>query len=269
MMRNKTNLAVLFLGLSGLLSAQNVGINTETPVTTLHIEGSSKTAPTYTDGILVPKVSKFPTETDVVKGMLVFLEVKPGVDVIPNPSKPTEKVADPKDNFYFYDGEKWIPFIRDFNKELDENIYSFNGNGMNGNPTTGGRFIFTDFHKKTKDGFSISDNTITVGKKGTYNLNFFTSIIRKNSPAPSSQANYNYTIEISRADGSRISLPTATSYPNQESTSGANLSYSNIVELAVGDKIFVTGKGDGTDPKDTFEAYGNNNMILTFLYDEL
>ena len=61
--------------LFGVLSFAQVGINTTTPNAVLDIRATSATAPTNTDGLLIPKVDVFPATnpTAAQQGMLVYL----------------------------------------------------------------------------------------------------------------------------------------------------------------------------------------------------
>lgn len=71
------------------LSAQ-VGINTDTPQSTLDIEASNRVSPSNTDGLLIPRIDAFPTTdpTAAQNGMLIFLTQADG--------------SSPK-GFYFWD----------------------------------------------------------------------------------------------------------------------------------------------------------------------
>lgn len=257
MVRNTKKLAAFLVAISGCVYAQ-VGINTEAPKATLHIEGNSKTAPSGVDGILIPKIKNFPTTNPTTKGVLVF--VQGNENMIQDPNDAARKIQEYPDNFYFWEGTKWIPFVKDFNKELDETIYSFNGKGM-----TGGYFNFSSFNKKTTDLFTLSNNTIRVGKSGTYFINFFSSIKRNGATL---QSNFLYDIEI---NGTK-KFSDFVGFPIGEATTGATISFGTIVRLSAGDTIRV--KGAGTQGNNviqtgslTYETYGNNNFVLTFIKD--
>ena len=66
--------------LFGVLSFAQVGINTTTPNALLDIRATSATAPTNTDGLLIPKVDVFPATnpTAAQQGMLVYLTTTSG-----------------------------------------------------------------------------------------------------------------------------------------------------------------------------------------------
>ena len=65
--------------LFGVLSFAQVGINTTTPNALLDIRATSATAPTNTDGLLIPKVDVFPATnpTAAQQGMLLYLTTTP------------------------------------------------------------------------------------------------------------------------------------------------------------------------------------------------
>ena len=68
--------------LFGVLSFAQVGINTTTPNALLDIRATSATAPTNTDGLLIPKVDVFPATnpTAAQQGMLVYLTTTSGTN---------------------------------------------------------------------------------------------------------------------------------------------------------------------------------------------
>ncbi|MBC7523897.1 MAG: hypothetical protein H7239_05610 [Flavobacterium sp.] len=70
----RTLLSFLIASLSGTMIAQ-VGIGTTTPYSQFDVTSSSQTNPASTDGILIPRVDKFPTSnpSSNQQGMLVYL----------------------------------------------------------------------------------------------------------------------------------------------------------------------------------------------------
>ena len=93
------------------LSIAQVGINTSTPKAQLDIIANSPENPLVTDGILIPRIQRFPLDspTKDQHGMLVFL----------NTSTPIQKVG-----FYFWNFEalKWEPL----SANSSENFYKPN-----------------------------------------------------------------------------------------------------------------------------------------------
>lgn len=246
-MKNNIFLLPIMVGFSTMGFSQ-VGINTEAPKTVLHIEASSKTNPKTTDGILIPKFKNFPEVNPNVRGMLAFLEGN----------------ATQENNFYFFDGEKWIPFYANVSKDLDETIYSFNGEGATFT-TAGiaGTLNFSQFNKKTDDGFAIQGaDTIKIGKKGTYLVQLSSSFKRTSS---NTQSNMLYYIDVN-SSGTTRSYEGSIGYPLEGSAgqTGTSITYSFITDLQVGDLISVRFSGTRGF---TYTPFGTNNLTLTYIHD--
>ena len=79
---NVKKLFFVACNLFGVLSFAQVGINTTTPNAQLDIRATSATAPTNTDGLLIPKVDVFPATnpTAAQQGMLVYLTTTSGTN---------------------------------------------------------------------------------------------------------------------------------------------------------------------------------------------
>ena len=77
---NVKKLFFVACNLFGVLSFAQVGINTTTPNALLDIRATSATAPTNTDGLLIPKVDVFPATnpTAAQQGMLLYLTTTSG-----------------------------------------------------------------------------------------------------------------------------------------------------------------------------------------------
>ena len=75
-------LLLLSCNVFGLISFAQVGINTTTPNAQLDIRATSATAPSNTDGLLIPKVNIFPATnpTAAQQGMLVYLTTTSGTN---------------------------------------------------------------------------------------------------------------------------------------------------------------------------------------------
>lgn len=80
-MKKSYFLLLFFLGIKSIFA--QVGINTTTPNAQLEIKSSDQTAPSNTDGILIPKVDVFPAinPTAVQQGMMVYLTTTSGTDL--------------------------------------------------------------------------------------------------------------------------------------------------------------------------------------------
>ncbi len=135
-----TALFGLTLLCSSLINAQ-VGINTTTPAGVLDIKASNRTTPSHTDGILIPRVQKFPTTspTSDQDGMLLFLDSVDGTN---------------QRGFYFWDDNQssWVGFADEWrdgiNSSGDNVIYAAQAQ------TAGTDIVVTD---DGRIGFGTSD----------------------------------------------------------------------------------------------------------------
>lgn len=233
-------LIILIITVISVTVFGQVGIGTQDPKATLHIEPSSVETPTGEDGILVPRLENFPTTDPVRLGQLIFLQDNGSLD----------------DGFYYWDGTNWIPFPGSFEREIDDTVYSFDGQGYTGTALTR-NINFSKFVKASTDGFTLSDNEITVGKGGLY-LVSFTGNSKKPSGAEE-QANFTYTILVNDVTASSVS----TSIP-AESTSSTSASFSFLRRLNAGDKLRATVTKSNQGPNN-YQAFGINNLTLFFI----
>ena len=133
--------------LFGVLSFAQVGINTTTPNALLDIRATSATAPTNTDGLLIPKVDVFPATnpTAAQQGMLVYLTTTSGSNA---------------PGFYYWDNDTttWIGLGK------DAKAWQLSGNTVND---------ATDFMGSTNDADVIfKRNNVRAGRIGIENTSF-------------------------------------------------------------------------------------------------
>ncbi|WP_374400226.1 hypothetical protein [Flavobacterium sp.] len=133
--------------LFGVLSFAQVGINTTTPNAQLDIRATSATAPTNTDGLLIPKVDVFPATnpTAAQQGMLLYLTTTSGSNA---------------PGFYYWDNPTttWIGLGKDVK------AWQLNGNTVNAT---------TDFMGSTNDADVIfKRNNVRAGRIGATNTSF-------------------------------------------------------------------------------------------------
>ncbi len=106
----KTYISILPIFFLSLFSYAQVGINTENPKATLDIKSSDPDDPSNSDGILIPRISKFPSEdpNDEQNGMMVYLDTD---------------ISDFSKGFYFWNAEEssWLPKI-DIIPDRDDDI---------------------------------------------------------------------------------------------------------------------------------------------------
>src|SRR5690606_7404612 len=102
-----------------------LGINTLGPKSTLHMEASQPSSPTGEDGILIPRMSQYPT-APMKKGHLIFLN-----------NHTTDQ-----DGFYYWDGEDWKSLILDsFSRTEEKSVYIGTGTGYSGTGGTAERTV--------------------------------------------------------------------------------------------------------------------------------
>ncbi len=141
-----------------------LGINTEDPKTTLHINSSNKHAPLSIDGVLIPRVSQLIEDINIENGLLVFL---------------TNDSNDLKTGFYWRRENTWVPFFSSNQIKADQTIALVNTNdrfvesvSITSNVNTSIRTL--NFNPNTlkandTDNFSINSNgEFVVSKSGKY-----------------------------------------------------------------------------------------------------
>ena len=135
--------------LFGVLSFAQVGINTITPNAQLDIRATSATAPSNTDGLLIPKIDVFPTTnpTAAQQGMLVYLTTTVGTNT---------------PGFYYWDNPttSWVGI----GGSATGNNWTLAGNTVNAT---------TDFMGSTNDADVIfKRNNVRAGRIGIENTSF-------------------------------------------------------------------------------------------------
>jgi hypothetical protein len=219
-----------------------VGIGTEEPKATMHIEASSINNPTGTDGILVPKIKNFPSQSPTRVGQIVFFE-----------GSPTQTQG-----FYYYDSTAWIPFPTSINREVDGTVFSFDGEGYVGTGLVR-EVNLSKFHKMDPEGFSVDNNRIHVGKSGLYLITYTGSVKRPGSTL--NQSTFTYSAYVN--NGATPVLAAVTNVAG-EPNSSTGISYGTLVNLSAGDEIHmtVTKTNEGTN---AWSNFGSNNLTLTFI----
>ncbi len=241
----------IFVFFGGKSFAQvKTGINTRDPKATLHVQETSKEAPTGRDGILIPRVENLP-DKGVKKGQLIFLMNNATIE----------------DDFYYWDGEVWDKLVHHYNRMVDEAIYVFTGEGYGDYKELGApRAVFLDkISAALNNDFSVKDNVVKVNKKGTY-LVFFTSNVKiPDYDKPMFQTEY---ITRMYKNNKEKVLENVGSTPNK-SPSALNITLGGIVSVNDGDELSLTVERDEVEKKVPwiYEPYGVNSLALYFLYD--
>lgn len=240
-----TNVLLYSALFSSFSAFSQSGIVTKNAKANLHIEPSSITNPTGQDGILVPRVQNFPVTNPTRLGQLVYLSGN----------------ATLNDEFYYWDGSNWVPFTKVLNRDLDETIYAFDGQGYTG--ASPQRTInFSRFLKASTDGFSVNNNEITVGKNGLYLISFTANT--KKPLGANEQANFTYTILVNGTAASSVQTSIAA-----EEVSSTSASFSFLKRLNAGDKLTASvnksNVGSTVTTLSNYEAFGINNLTLYFI----
>lgn len=244
MIMKKTIFIMFFLSLTSLYS-QNMGVNTETPKATLHIEPTSKSNPNGADGILIPRLADFPGN-GVEEGQLIYLKDH----------------ATEKEGFYFWDGTTWVWFINNYDRTIDKTTYVASGSGYTGTGINR-KVNFSRIEAFDTTGFSVSNNDITIGKSGRYLLTFTTSVKRTGTTTPFKQANFLYVLYVNGSELSSITGRVTASTSN-EIPCATSAALSTIVDLEVGDVLNINVYKSNETPNN-YSGYGTNGLTLTFL----
>lgn len=229
--------------LSIIYANAQTGINIVEPKASLHLEPSNISSPNGLDGILIPKVSNFPIAQ--LKGQMVFLQ---GNLSLPN-------------GFYYWDGVDWkSQIINAFDRTVDKSIYVVTGVGYAAGAYTENAVFFDTIKANDPTGFSLSGNSITIGKTGKYLVSF-------NSAMKISSNTINMTLVYRIKRGSSILLSTATS-TTSELTNATAVAVNGMLNLNAGDVINVTvqrnNENQGT-PTNVTSGYGTNCITFTYL----
>ena len=231
----------LFLAASVLFGTTvfaQVGINTTTPNAQLDIRATSATAPSNTDGLLIPKVNIFPATnpTAAQQGMLLYLTTTSGSNA---------------PGFYYWDNPTatWIGLGKDVK------AWQLSGNTVN---------AATDFMGSTNDADVIfKRNNVRAGRIGIENTSFGVYALNPastgtlNTASGASSLHSNTTGYENTASGS-YSLRYNTE-GNNNTASGAYSLHSNTTgsqNTAIGYYAFFSG-----DSFSNSTALGYNTVI--------
>ena len=224
--------------LFGVLSFAQVGINTTTPNALLDIRATSATAPTNTDGLLIPKIDVFPATNPTAdqQGMLVYLTTTVGTNT---------------PGFYYWDNPTttWIGLGKDVK------AWQLNGNTVNAT---------TDFMGSTNNADVIfKRNNVHAGRIGANNTSFGVNALNPastgslNTAYGTSSLHSNTTGSQNTASGA-FSLSSNTT-GNNNTASGAYSLHSNTTgsqNTAIGYYAFFSG-----DSFSNSTALGYNTVI--------
>jgi len=218
--------------LFGVLSFAQVGINTTTPNALLDIRATSATAPTNTDGLLIPKVDVFPTTnpTDAQHGMLVYLTTTSGSNA---------------PGFYYWDNPttRWV-CIGDC---ASGNNWALAGNTVDAT---------TDFMGSTNDADVIfKRNNVHAGRIGANNTSFGVDAL---NPASDSEDSENTAFGFSSLKANTIGRQNTAS---GVSSLGANTSGSQNTAFGYS-SLQANTRGFNNAASGHFSLYSNTTGRL-------
>ncbi|WP_322969394.1 hypothetical protein [Faecalibacter sp. LW9] len=227
----------------GIYCFPQVGINSNEPYALLDISSTNPNSPTAKDGLIIPKVNELP-QFGTEKSQLLFLENHQSL----------------QDHFYYWDGEAWQTFLDGFDRKVDDAVYVVQGTGYTNPNNTIKTVNLTSIHANNINGFHVDNNTLTVGKKGLYLIDFSSSL--KKTGTPVNRATYRFSIYKNNS----LIHTAETSIPNEEITA-TSVQTSFIQQLNLNDTFNITVEKITEVGSATFTSFGNHSLILNYLHD--
>ena len=218
----------------GLLSPQ-VGVNTNTPKTTLEIRTADKNNPLSNEGVIVPRVTSLNVTNAKEHGLLVFLDFEDPL---------TEAV---ERGFYWWNntGNTWIPFFSMNKMTTDKTItYVSCKNTFNEGPLTSSStnvrtlgFDINTLIANDTGNFEINaSGELVVKKAGTYHVQGVLSLHSIGNGVNAARDAYEGMILVNGAEPAP-NLRTAYGFPSGATIFDSNSAISGFVTLNVNDRI--------------------------------
>lgn len=258
----KIPFSIFFLSMGSFMIQAQVGVNTETPLATLHVESSDPENPSPTEGLIIPRVSTLNLTDPKEVGLLVFLDSDdPGT-------------LEVEKGFYWWDGVAWIPFfsMNKLTKDLTVTYANFTNAFREGtNLTTNS----TDIRHLALDpssliandasNFSINGNgELVVNKAGKYLITAVVSL--KSQSTTAGRDSYEAKILVNSAEPTP-NLRTAYGFPSGGDEFNSNSTISGYVSLTAGQRISVQINRYYRDEGTTVTISPNGTMSsLTLTY---
>ncbi|MBC3756851.1 hypothetical protein H7U19_00440 [Hyunsoonleella sp. SJ7] len=280
-MKIKLLFTLFFVSFSQFIIAQ-VGINTTTPNSALHISSSNQATPANTDGILIPKIDEFPATNPGVNqnGMLVFVTGS----------------GTPAEGFYYWDNAttSWIPFVKQINdlsdgkSDIDGSnngsslflgIGAGNADDASHNRNIGiGLNALNDVIGNTanqgEQNIAIGFQSLQLNTSGSYNVAIGSSTLDANTSGRNNTA-IGHNALTNNVDGLRntaigfATLAANTSGRNNSAIGGnalnSNTSGSSNVAIgafSLGENIFGINNSSIGNQSLRFNIYGDNNTAV-------
>lgn len=221
--------------LFGVLSFAQVGINTTTPNAQLDIRATSATAPSNTDGLLIPKIDVFPATnpTAAQQGMLVYLTTTSGTNT---------------PGFYYWDN----PTTTWFSLKVNASGWQLAGNNVNAATNFMGSINNADVIFKRAN--------VRAGRLGLNNTSFGLNALN-----PASTGIYNNAIGLTA-----LSVNTTGQRNNAMGFEALLDNTTGVGNTALGDGSLFENKSGNNNSAIGYNSLlsnttGNNNSALGYL----
>jgi len=227
---------LLHLILSPISIFSQVGINTNTPLTALHVAATNINNPLPTDGIIIPKVKSLNGTDNKTVGLLVFLD---------NEDQNTLEI---EKGFYWWDGTTWIPFFsmnkitEDFTITYVSSLNNFKEGNITSDLTTNIRTIEFDpdtLIANDEDNFMVNANKeLVIKKKGYYHVQAVISIKSTTTSTPQARDSFEAKILINNLEPSP-NLRTSYGFPNGGTSFDSNSVISGYIKVNANDRVSI------------------------------
>lgn len=234
-------ITILFLA-SYSISAQ-VGINTDSPISTLHILSDNEETPSDRDGVLIPRVTQLIDDPNIPNGMLVFYKKQ---------RSPTDDENTPQQGFFWRKNNVWVPFLSTNQLTPDQtvtmvntqsNFYewtSMNGQTIRNNALL--KFDAATLKANDEDNFSVTaDGNLKVTKAGNYIVQSTLTFFISTEPNDISRDALEVILQKNGNDVSAPVIRSSFSYPMSAGMSEANgsVSLNGFITLSVNDELSI------------------------------
>lgn len=260
---NKHLLSLLVAGAACISVQAQLGINTDAPKASLHIESSDPEMPSPNEGLLVPRVTSLNMTDPKEKGLLVFLDFE------------NEATPEIEKGFYWWNGTSWIPFFS-MNKVLKNFTVTYAGfesTFREGTPITESTSTNTRWMKldsstlvaNDEGNFEINSNgELLVKKPGTYHILAIISL--KSVSTDAGRDAYEAKVFVNGSEPSP-NLRTAYGFPSGGTTYNSNSTISGYVKLNANDRVAIQINRYYRDTGTTVTITPNGDMSsLTLTY---
>lgn len=252
----------LLSAISPFLAFSQIGINTDSPLTTLHIGTRVINTPSNNEGLIIPRVLNLNTQTSKPNGLLVFLDS--------NNSR--------ERGFWYWSNTQWYPFFSNnmLSQDRSASVYEGEIGFLEGNYTLAANDsdirtinFKNDNLPLNNDNHSYVNNNgkIVITKSGNYDI---TAVVTLNVIADNKKRRDSYEF-IVRRSGSDTSVISAYGFPNSGTTYNLtnSISLNGALALNVGDEIDIKVNRYNKGSETTGNVTGATNNMLTNIVSNL